>query len=157
MLAHARKAPSEPASTSPWPPQRLGEPAAKTDAAAAPAPAAPVAPEALAAAISSTRPFLTTGAGPALALAASPTAAAAPAAVAAATATAAAWLPALLANSLYALAACLYWYNVFLGFTALPFLHRTNLFLAPAGAALLVCAVCSALNVNIAALTLASF
>ena len=77
--------------------------------------------------------------------------------MAAATATAAAWLPALLANSLYALAACLYWYNVFLGFTALPFLHRTNLFLAPAGAALLVCAVCSALNVNIAALTLASF
>ena len=69
-----------------------------------------------------------------------------------------AWLPALLANALYALAACLYWYSTFLGYTALPFLsHRTNLFLAPAAVALLVCAVCSALQVNLAALALSSF
>ena len=69
-----------------------------------------------------------------------------------------AWLPALLANALYALAACLYSYSTFLGFTALPFLsHRTNLFLAPAAAALLVATVCSALQVNLAAVFLSDF
>ena len=62
---------------------------------------------------------------------------------------------AVMSNSLYAIASASYWHSIFCGYTALPFLQQTTLFLFPAGICVVLCIVCSIFGINLASYLLA--